>query len=1131
VSKSSLCSALPKRSYGFCLLSVLGIIGVATLILVPAGGRSSAHAAGSQSRPAVASTTPEGRERLKTVLAALPLAFEQNEGQVDPQVKYFARANGYKLFLTSSDAVLSFASPSTARVSRPRQMMEQRFISRSRIAHKLSTPSTNGTPASYAVLRMHLVNGNAAAKVEGGDLLAGKTNYFIGNDPRNWHRDVKSFGRVSYSGVYPGVDLVYHGQQRQLEFDFVVAPDAKAEDIALSFTGAQRMTVNKVGDLVIESSAGEVDLHHPVAYQQDGHGREIVESRFVLDANNRVHFSLGNYDRSRRLVIDPGLSFASYVGGNGDDEGYGVAMDNTSTPSDIYSNTYITGESDSTGGFPLESLPSTFTGYDAFVTKINSEGQVVYTTFVGSSGADSLGSAIALSDSATPSAYVAGITDATDFPTTSGVVEPSRPASEPKDCSVSTMSGPSPCTDGFVFQLNSSGAVSYATYLGGSNDDGAFGIAVDGSGNAYVTGLTFSSDFPLSASPLYPELNLGVASNPPFEDAFVSVLNPTATAFVYSTYLGGANNDSGSAITVDSTGAAYVTGTTYSGGGASTAFPTTADAYQTLCGGAAPGNCDASGQFIYSDVFITKIAPGGTSLSYSTFLGGGSDDVGISISLDGSDNIYVTGQTSYDNTNFPDDNFPTTAGSFEPNYGGVGSGNNSAFSNAFVSEIKPAGGGLSDLVYSSYLGGSNEDAGLGIVSDSAGDVYVTGGTLSTDFPTANAFQTSLNGNSDAFVTEVAAGGATLVYSSYLGGSGDENYNSAITDQSFLGGAVALDSLNNVYLAGSTSSVTQFPLANALEPQYGGGPFDAFAAIVTPLPDFVISNNGLTPAFVNPGSSATTTLTIASVNSFTGSVGLSCQVVQPTNATSPPTCSFSSSTVTGGSGKSTLTVNTTASTSLAVYVIDVIGAGPTSKHAVPVTLNVQNISFTLSASPLSSVTPGNSSTSTVTLSTTNQYDFPVKLSCSVSGTGSPAPACGSFSPASPLTPTSNGVTTTLTITTTGSSSSSGALVRPTKYFYAMWLPIAGLSMLGLSFSSARSRRKKVLGFLAVAMVMTALFLLPACGKASNATNTNTNTGGGGCTGCTPTGNYTVTITGTGTDAQQVTQSTTLTLTVN
>jgi hypothetical protein len=995
--------ASKRRTYALGTVFVIALIAVALLVLAPthhaiartASSLSLPPQSGSQSKASQAKTmTPAARERLQATFAALPLAFEQNQGQTDPQVKYMARAGGYTLYLTSSDTVFSFASTSSKPMSRPKQMMEQRLLGYSRATHKVirRQPTQNRpSPSSVASVRMHIVNGSPAANVEGRDLLSGKVNYFIGNNPHNWHKNVPEFARVSYSGIYPGVDLVYHGQQKELEFDFIVAPNANPAPIDLSFSGTQHMRTDAAGNLLLASAAGEIMLHKPVAYQQQNVTREMVDARFVLKSNHEVGFVLGSYDHSRELVIDPSLSYATYIGGNGDDEAYGIALDSGG-------NSYITGESDSSSGFPGGN-PSAG-GYDAFVVKINANGTLGYTTFVGGSG-DDLGSSIAVTFTPAGVAYVAGITTSTDLPVSAGAAQSTSGSAAGANCTTGT--GTAPCTDGFIFQLDSTGAPAYVTYLGGNNDDGAFGIAIDGSGNAYVTGFTFSANFPLQSA-LYSALNDDVASNPPFEDAFVTEVNPTGTAWVYSTYLGGENNDFGAGIAVDFNDNAYVTGGTYS-----TDFPTTTGAFQTICG--TDGNCNAGSGKIFSDVFVTKLAAGGGTLSYSTYLGGGSDDTGLAVNLDAAANVYVTGQTTADNTNFVTDNFPIVGG-FQTTYG---NGTSSAGSNAFVSELNPAGQGSSDLLYSSYLGGSTADAGLGIAVDNQGNAYVTGSTLSSDFPTVAAFQATLNGNSDAFITHVAPGGASLTYSSYLGGPGDENFDSST--QSFLGGAVTLYSLGSfgTYLTGTTSSSTGFPVTGSpLQATYGGGPFDAFTATVT------------------------------------------------------------------------------------------------------------TADFTISATTPTSVAPGASGTSTVTLTELNGYNLPVNLTCSVTGTGSPLPACGSFSPASPITPTSGGAMTTLTITTTGASA---ALVRPSKFFYAMWLPIAGMSLIGMGFSSTRSRRKKLLGFLMIGIVMSALFLMPACGGSSSGGGGG---GGGGSTG-TPAGNYTVTITGT--DANNLSNSTAVTLTVN
>jgi hypothetical protein len=737
-------------------------------------------------------------------------------------------------------------------------------------------------------------------------------------------------------------------------------------------------------------------LHKPVVHQEQNGVRQVVNAQFFLKANHQVGVSLGNYDRDHELVIDPSLSYATYLGGNGDDEAFGIAVDNLG-------NSFITGESNSTSGFPGAN-PS-FGGFDAFVVEIKSDGTRGYTSFVGGSG-DDLGTSIAV-DSA-GATYIAGITTSTNIIATPGAPQASSGSASGSTCTTGNGSGP--CTDAFVFSLDPTGAnLLYFTYLGGNNDDGAFGIAVDGSRNAYVTGFTFSANFPLSHAH-FSALNNNVVSNPPFEDAFVTEVSASGTGpFIYSTYLGGLDNDFGNGIAVDFVGNAFVTGAT-----SSIDFPTTVGAYKTSCG--TDGNCNAGSGRIFSDVFITKIPALGGQLAgpvFSTYVGGSSTDTGLAIALDSSNppNAYVTGQTTHDNANALTGDYPVTPGVFQPNYGG-GTGNASAGSNAFVTKLNPTG---TALVYSSYLGGSTSDSGFGIDVDSSNNAYITGSTLSTDFPHTGGFQTSLNGKSDAFVTQVDLNGGSLVYSSYLGGTGDENFDSVTNF--FIGGAIAVDSSSNVHLAGTTSSSSGFPITSGavVQPSYGGNPFDAFAATVlsTTAPDFTISASA--PAAVNPGSAGTSTITLTSVNG---------------------------------------------------------------------------------------------------------YSLAVNLKCSVSATQTPPPTCSSSSfSTNPVTPTTGGATTTLTIQTTGPTGRLAPNSRPSGIFYAMLLPISGMALLGAGLGSVGSRRK-VLGVFLLGIIMAGLLLLPACGGGG---------GGGGKHGGTPAGNYTVTVTGT--DANNLSHSTSLTLTVN
>ena len=422
----------------------------ASFILYP-GKRGGATAAASAASSASLSQTVTAAEhsRVQASYAALPLAFERNQGQTDPQVKYMARGNGYTLFLTASDAVFSLHSRPSASAS------------------------------STAVMHMHLVGGNSLARVEGNSLLPGTSNYFLGNDPGKWRSGVARYSRVCYQNVYPGVNMAFHGAERELEFDFVVAPGANPAPIGFQVNGNQGMQTDGDGNLVISSTAGDVLLHKPVAYQEHNGARQQVDSRFVLRADNRVSFELGNYDHNRELVIDPSVSYATYLGGLAQDDGLGITFDSSG-------NAYVTGETASTN-FPGASnvLRGTF---DAFVTKISADGStLVYSTYVGGSlgGGTESGNSIAVD--ASGNAFVAGGTTSTDFPASPGAFQ-------------TTLKGG--VENAFVFELNPSGStLTYSTYLGGTgaNGDLALGIAAFTSSGitfVYVVGTTSSPDFP-----------------------------------------------------------------------------------------------------------------------------------------------------------------------------------------------------------------------------------------------------------------------------------------------------------------------------------------------------------------------------------------------------------------------------------------------------------------------------------------------------------------------------------------------------------------------------------------------------------------------------------------------------------
>lgn len=634
----------------------------------------------------------------------LPLSFEANLGQTAGPVTFLSRGQGYTLFLTRrAEAVLVLSNSAPKRASlQPTDAQP--------IGVKLPPRAL-----SQSALRLKLLGVKRAPQFEGLEEFPGKVNYFIGNKPEKWHANVPIYAKVKIRAVYPGVDLTYYGSQGQLEHDFLVAPGADPATIRMAAKGAQGLWLDDNGDLVATMQSGEVRLHKPVAYQEvDGVRREIA-SRYVLKGKDQIGFDLAPYDETRSLIIDPTLSYSTYLGGAGSDGATAVAVD-------AAGNAYVTGQTDSTN-FPTNGTApqnSPGGGIDAFVTKLNPSGTgSVYSTYLGGNG-DDIGLGIAL-DSA-GNAYVTGRTQSTNFPTTTGAYQIALAGTK----------------NAFVTKIDSNGsALVYSTYLGGSADQdefntplqSAFAIGVDSSGNAYVTGYTDATDFPTTPGAFQTSYNNAFFGS---ADAFVTKLNPSGSGLVYSTYLGIAT---GFAISVDSSGDAYVAGLGQN-------VPTTPGAFQTSYIAA------------YSNSFVSKLNPSGTALIYSTYLGGNGWATGIAVDSNGS--AYVTGLIL--NT------LPTSAGAFQTsNAGNISS---------FVTKFNSTG---SALVYSTYLNGTSDTQGSAIALDSAGNAYVTGFTNSTDYPTtSNANQPTFGGGYDAFVTVLNSGGTAPIYSSFLGGSGSDS---------------------------------------------------------------------------------------------------------------------------------------------------------------------------------------------------------------------------------------------------------------------------------------------------------------------------------------------------------------------
>jgi uncharacterized protein (TIGR03437 family) len=666
-----------------------------------------------------------------------------------------------------------------------------------------------------AFVQANLVGGSPVATPLGIEPLPGKTHYLTGNDTALWRPDVPAFARVQYRDVYRGIDLIYYGQERRLEYDFVVAPGADPGVVRFQIAGARRVSTDSAGDLVIATDAGDMQWKKPVVYQMIAGKRVAVEGNFLLHRRGEVGFHIGAYDRRAPLVIDPVLNYASYVGGKGNEAARGIAVDSAG-------NIYIAGFTTSTdlpgtGG----TVQSTYGGEvamhqstgDAFVAKITPAGALAYCTYFGGNADDV---ALGLALDSTGNVYVTGYTNSQNFRTTAGVVQPTFVGQGRG--STYHEGG-----DAFVLKLNAAGSnILYSTFLGGSLDDRGVAIAVDGAGNAYVAGQTISTNFPVSSNAIQTNYAGGVTTE--FfagGDAFVSKLNPTASQLIYSTYLGGKGSDAPGAIAVDSAGNAYVGGATTSAD-----FKVTTGALQTTYGGAS----DTSAQPIYTmgDGFISKLNPTGTALVYSTYLGGKRDDGIAGLAIDGTGAVYVTGSTS-------STDFPVSAGGAQRTYGGPGSASGYLMvGDGFISKLNTAGSGL---VYSTYFGGNADDMGWAIAVDAAGNAHVGGQSNSTDFKVSeDALQKTFGGRGgqsqpvgDGVFLKVNPTGSAFLYASYLGGSGDD----AVA-------GVALDSAGNAYLTGSTASANFATSTTAAVKTYGGRGTsgivagDAFVARITEL---------------------------------------------------------------------------------------------------------------------------------------------------------------------------------------------------------------------------------------------------------------------------------------------------------
>jgi len=1094
----------------------------------------------------VSATTAKTRPQLVASYYKLPLSFEANKGQTDARVHFLARGGGYTIFLAGDEAVLTLrkSSPSVSRLGKfgPPGRLEPFGLDD---PHPVRWPSIGGYLKSLwrslipdlsqmvpdpnagkrgvaggpeaqppQVVRMRLLGGNAKGRVVGLDELPGRSNYICGNDPKKWRTSVPSYAQVKFEGVYSGVDLVYYGSQRQLEYDFVVAPGANPDQIKLSFTGADGMRVDAAsGDLVLKVGDDEVRFQKPAVYQsavapvfgtagwepdadlkvRSTLGEPNPEPRipnpdalsgaFVLASNNEVAFRVAGYDPRRALVIDPVLSYSTYLGGSGGDQGDGIAVDTAG-------NAYVTGYTMSTD-FPTANPLQTNcdncqagSSGDAFVAKLNPSGSaLVYSTYLGGSDYD-VPYGIAVNTAG--NAYVTGWTGSTDFPT-----------ANPLQASIKGV------RNAFVTELNAGGsALLYSTYLGGSDNDVAYGIAVDTAGNAYVTGYTMSTDFP-TANPL--QGTCGSCNG--FYTAFVAKLNPTGSALVYSTYLGGSGGDQGDGIAVDTAGNAYVTGWT-----ASTDFPT-ANPLQTKC-----DNCQAGSS---GDAFVAKISPGPAEVTLSTntltfasySAGTTSAEESVTLTSSGAGLLTLTSITASGDFALitTGTSCPYTGGSvassatctidvtFTPTTTGLRTGSVTINDNASNTPqvVSLSGTGTAPGVSLSTTSVSFGNQAVGTTSASRAVTVTNNGTASLTF-------TGIAATGDF---TVAASGTTCSSSAPVAASSNCVINVLFTPTATGSRSGSLTLTDNASGTPQTVSLSGT----------GTGPVVSLSARLTFSAQLVgTTSSSQAVTLTNTGNASLTFTAIAVTAPFAiATSGTTCSTSSPVAAAATCTVAVTFMPTVAGSASGTLSFSDDA---------------PNTPQTIALTGTGQDFSFAppSGSSTSATVAPGSPATYTLSVGGEAGLSGTVNFTC----TGAPSGAICSVSP-NPLTVGSSATNVTVTVTTTAPSVSAPRS-RPLPPAPPLSPGLRSLLMVALVLTAmawaigrrnqpgvGRWRSTRVP--LAVGLLLT--LALAGCGGG----------GGGGSgpsnPGTTP-GGYILTVTGsTGSGSSTLSHSVTLTLTVS
>jgi len=1020
--------------------------------------------------------------RVPSTFAHVPLSFEPNQGQSDPQVRFLARGSGFGLYLTKDEAVLA---------------LQHSVVSHRHSVQKLS------------VLSMRLTNANPNADMTGNDQLPGKSNYFIGNDPRKWHHDIPQYARVRYSNVYPGIDLVYYGNRGRLEYDFEVAPGGDATQLAFAFKGAGRATIDSNGDLVLTMDGGSVRLQSPRVYQKFADGERQVAGRFKLRGAGKVGFELGAYDHSRTLIIDPVLTYSTYLGGSGDEACSATTILGVVTagcPSiavDTGSNAYVAGATTSTD-FPKAGSPfqTTLKGTaNVFVSKFDPTGEtLLFSTYLGGSKTDTpAGIAV---DTAF-NVIVTGNTSSGNFPTSSSAFQTTPVNTSNKHA--------------FVSKLDPTGhTLLYSTYLSGSGLDTSTGVAVDPSANIYVTGTTTSTEvdtgFPST-------INGFQTSSKAASQFFLTKLNPTlsgSSSVPYSTYIGGSTPSNGETL---GGGVAVDTNTNvYVAGGTNFTDMPLLNAFQGTMKGT-------------SNVYVMKINPApvtGAQLQYATYLGGTGQDIAYGIAVDSSFSAYVTGSTT--STDFPE------AGT------GVFQSTNGGGTDAFLAKLgTPATtGGVADVVpldYFTYIGGSGTDVGLGVAVDGIQGARITGWTNSPNFPVLNTpVQGGFGGGaSDAFVARIDTT-ATIAtapghYATYLGGTGND-----------YGTGIAVDLQGASYVAGETTSADLLTIAAPLNPSFQpnlNGSSDAFVSKLGPLQSLGLAVIA-SPTPVGVGNQVSFVYTVTNNGDFTNGVSFTDFLPPSTTASYVSASSSTSANGCGAPSGGTVlcnigSLNAEATATVTVILTPVAGTTPAT-NSVSMSNNASvsvagcstaacnpqaNTTVTVNdfkigvAPATATVAAGVPATYTATVTPTGNIPSSVTISCN-SGSLPTGATCTVTT--NPIPNLDNGpASTLLVISTTARVTTTTRWWQPGGPIYATWLPLSGVALLGVGIGKVSRRRRVLMGLLLTGF-FSLIFLQVGCGSKAAVTTTSG----------TPAGTYVVTVTATsGTSA---TRSTTVTLVV-